>query len=71
MAIDTAQLETLRDELIKARAKGARSLQMGDERVEYRSDAEMAAAIADLDARINRAARPRPSTIRFSSSKGV
>ncbi|WP_236951370.1 phage head-tail joining protein [Ketogulonicigenium robustum] len=60
----------LRDKLILERARGVRSLQQGEEKVEYRSDAEMAAAIIDLEARINRASNPRPTTIRFSSSKG-
>lgn len=71
MAVSATELDALRDELIKARAKGVRSVQMGDERLEYRSDAEMAAAIADLDARIRSASRARPSTVRFSSSKGM
>lgn len=71
MAIDTSELETLRDALIRARAKGARELQMNGERVRYGSDAEMAAAIADLDSRIARASGRRPATIRFSASKGV
>lgn len=70
MAIEATELEALRDALIRARAKGARSLQMGDERIEYRSDNEMAQAIADLDARIRRATAARPSTVKFSSSKG-
>lgn len=71
MAIDATELETLRDGLIKARAKGVRSVQMGGERVEYKTDAEMAQAIADLDARIRHATRPRTTTIGFSSSKGM
>lgn len=70
MALSGEELETLRDALIRARARGAREVQMGTERVRYGSDAEMAAAIADLDGRIRAAGRPRPSTIRFSSSKG-
>lgn len=71
MAIEATELEALRDALIRARAKGARSLQLGSERVEYRSDAEMAAAISDLEARIARASKPRPATVNFSSSKGL
>lgn len=71
MAIDATELETLRDALIRARAKGVREVQHNGERVRYGSDAEMASAIADLDARIRSTARPRPSTVRFSSSKGL
>lgn len=70
MSIETAELVEMRDDLIRARAKGARAVQVGEERVEYRSDAEMAAAIADLEARIRRASAPRPASVRFSSSKG-
>lgn len=71
MAIEAPELEALRDELIKARAKGVRSLQLNGERVEYKTDAEMAQAITDLDARIRHASRPRSATIGFSSSKGL
>lgn len=55
MAISVAELETLHDALIRARAKGVRELQMGGERLRYGSDAEMADAIADLSARIRQA----------------
>lgn len=71
MAIDATELETLRDALIRARAKGAREVQLNGERVRYGSDAEMAAAIADLDTRLRATTGGRPSTIRFSASKGM
>ncbi|MFZ5964729.1 phage head-tail joining protein [Thalassococcus sp. BH17M4-6] len=71
MAISATELETMRDALIRARAKGARELQMNGERVRYGSDAEMAAAIADLDTRLRAASGGRPSTIRFGASKGL
>ncbi|RRH71977.1 phage head-tail joining protein [Falsigemmobacter faecalis] len=71
MSIPTADMIALRDKLILERARGVRSLQMGEEKVEYRSDTEMAAAIADLEMRINRASSHRPATVRFSSSKGL
>lgn len=71
MAIDAQELETLRDALVRARAKGAREVQMDGERLRYGSDAELAAAIADLDARLRATTAPRPSTVRFTASKGV
>ncbi len=71
MAIDVSELETMRDALIRARARGAREVQQGSERVRYGSDAEMATAIADLDSRIRTATKGRLSTIGFSSSKGI
>jgi hypothetical protein len=71
MAIDATELEALRDALLRARARGTRSLQMGGEKVEYQSDADMAAAITDLEARIRRASTARPTSVLFSSSKGL
>jgi hypothetical protein len=66
-----AELEALRDDLIRARARGTRELQMGQERIRYGTDAEMAAAIADLEARIARASSTRPHTVAFSARKGT
>lgn len=71
MAIDATELMTMRDALLRARARGVREVQMNDERVRYGSDAEMAAALNDIEARIRRASAARPSTVAFSSSKGV
>lgn len=71
MAIDTAELETLRDALVRARAQGVRSLLYDGKRVEYQSDAELAAAIADLDRRIAAAGATAVKTVVFSSRKGV
>ncbi|MBV6634750.1 MAG: hypothetical protein KI788_02445 [Mameliella sp.] len=71
MAVDVTELETLRDKLVMARARGVRKTELGDQSVEYRSDSEMAAAIADLDRRIAAAGSSRPGTISFSTSKGL
>ena len=71
MVVPASELETLRDALVRARAKGARTVQTADERAEYRSDAEMAAAIADLDTRIARGSANRRTTVAFASSKGL
>ncbi len=71
MAIDKAELENLRDALIRARAQGLRSLLYEGKRVEYGTDAEMAAAIADLERRIAAASGRRPTAIAFSTAKGV
>lgn len=70
MALGGDTLEALRDELLKARAKGVRTLQINGERVEYKTDAEMAAAIADLEARIKRVSSHTPGIVRFRASKG-
>lgn len=70
MALGVEELESLRDELVKARAKGVRTLQLNGERVEYKTDAEMASAIADLEARIKRASAAPTGAVRFKTSKG-
>lgn len=71
MTIGTEELETLRDALIRARAKGTRSVQYDGNKVDYSSDAEMAAAINDLEARIRRASTPRGGSVSFATSKGM
>lgn len=70
MAMTVQELTDMRDALIRARAKGVRTLQVAGERVEFKTDDEMARAINDLDARIRRASGTRPGVVRFSSSKG-
>jgi len=71
MALGTTELETLRDTLIRARAQGVRSLLYEGKRVEYGSDAEMTAAIADLDRRIATNEGRAIGKIRISTSKGM
>lgn len=70
MPVSVEDLIQMRDALIRARAKGVKSLRVGSETVEYKIDAEMAAAINDLEARIQRVSRSRTSFVRFKSSKG-
>ncbi len=71
MPVEAAELIEMRDTLIRARAKGVKTLQMNGERVEYKTDAEMANTINDLEARIQRASTSRPGVVLFSSSKGL
>lgn len=52
MAIDLSELTAMRDALIRARAKGVRSLQLNGERVEFVSDGDFARRIAALTAEI-------------------
>lgn len=65
-------LTRFRDDLTAARYSGVRRVRdQNGEEVEYRSDAEMAAALRALEAQIQ-AASVRPSNqIRFSTSKGI
>lgn len=64
-----AQLVRLR----KARSSGLRSVQHGDTRTEYKSDAEMAAAIAALEQQISGLEGTTRRRVRYiyESSKGL
>lgn len=70
MAIPVTDLETWRDALLKARLRGVRTVETDGHKVEYRSDAEMAAAIAAADAEIARRQNQRITDIKLSVSKG-
>lgn len=64
-------LEAMREALLKARYAGVRTVEVEGRHVTYASDAEMAAALADLDRRIATASAPRINQVRISSSKGT
>ncbi len=68
---DIADLEAMREALLKARFAGVRTVEYEGRRVTYATDAEMAAALADLDRRIGAASTPRVTQVRISSSKGT
>lgn len=71
MPHDLSDLNRMRDKLIEARAKGVTRVQIGMERVDFKSDSEMASALADLDMRIRRMSKPPVHTIKFTTSKGL
>ncbi len=73
MAVDLSELIELRDRLVMERGSGVSAVQLGDERIEFKNDAQMAAAIADLEARIRRASATSTASnaVRFSTSKGM
>lgn len=52
------------------RAEGVRKTRFGEDETEYRSDSELAAAIADLERRIAAALKPSPRIIYPLTSKG-
>jgi hypothetical protein len=68
---DVADLEAMRDALLAARFAGVRTVEYEGRRITYATDAEMAAALSDLDRRIGAASAPRVSQVRISSSKGT
>lgn len=66
------ELHTQLSELRAARASGIRRAEFRDRTVEYRSDAELAAAIRDLETRIAAAeGRPPVSVIRPRSARNL
>lgn len=75
MADDLATLLTQRSRLLEIRAKGMRSYEIdtgnGRRRIEYRSDEEVASAIADIDRRIAALQGTHINTVRIYSSKGL
>lgn len=66
-----AQLLAYRDALEAARYAGTTSVSVDRHSVSYKSDTEMAAALADLERKIAAASTGRVITIRIASSKGV
>ena len=72
MALPLDQLHKARDALASARFDGVREYRDSNgESVEYKSDAEMARALAALDSEIAAATRRPASTILFRTSKGI
>jgi len=73
MALTVAKLTQARDSLVEARMGGARSFQdQNGERVEFKSDSEMARALAALDREIAAlSGRATPTTLHFATSKGT
>lgn len=66
------ELTKMRGALFAARMNGTRSLQdQNGERVEFKSDNEMAKAMAALDAEITKASGAAPRTLHFTTSKGT
>jgi hypothetical protein len=67
-----AQLQDWRERLKDARYSGVRSVRDSNgETVEYKSDAEIARALAAVESEIAGASRPRQSIIYPTTSKGV
>jgi len=71
MADDLAKLTTELNHLLDTRRKGIRAYEIGNRRLEYRSDAELAEVIADLERRIAAFSGGPVRMVRFSSSKGI
>lgn len=71
-ALTVAELQTLRDSLVRNRANGIREFRdQNGETVTYKSDRELAAAIDSLEFEIGRMTAARPLTYIVRTSKGL
>ncbi|AEH88185.1 phage head-tail joining protein [Mesorhizobium opportunistum] len=73
MSIATSELQAMLDTLRRARSSGVLMIRHGDERVDYKSDADMQAAENALEKQIalaNGTSRPRLRRA-YQSSKGL
>ena len=68
---DLVQLTAWRDALMAARYQGIRTVEYDGKRVTYASDAEMAAALADLNRQMAMTGPQRVSVVQIRSSKGI
>lgn len=71
MATDLATLRKYRDALIEARFSGERSVRFGDQEVVFKTDRELAGALADCERRIAEFEGRRVKAVRFNCSKGL
>lgn len=71
---DLARLQAQRTALLSARFNGARRVKFrsgeSEREIEYRSDTELAAALAEVERRIAAANGRRSSVVRIHTSKG-
>jgi hypothetical protein len=66
------QMTARRDALLEARWRGVRVVDIDGRRITYATDAEMAAAVADLERRIAETkAGARRRIVRTAASKGL
>ncbi|NOX39620.1 MAG: hypothetical protein GXP05_03640 [Alphaproteobacteria bacterium] len=67
-----AQLQAYRDTLLDARFSGVREIKDANgETVIYKSDNELARALAAVESEILQLQKPRANTIVFATSKGI
>lgn len=73
MALTLDQLKAARDALVTARSQGVLSYaDQNGERVEYKSDKQMASALAALDVEISKVAGlAAPTKLNFVTTKGT
>lgn len=70
-ALTLSELETLRENLVRARLNGVREVRdQNGETVQYKSDREMAAALASVESEIARLQSNTVKQVRFTTTKG-
>jgi hypothetical protein len=70
--VTVEQMTARREALLEARWRGVRTIEIEGRRITYATDAEMAAAIADLERRIaDASAGARRRIVRTAASKGL
>jgi hypothetical protein len=70
--VNIQQMTARREALLEARWRGVRTVEIEGRRITYATDAEMAAAIADLERRIaDASAGARRRIVRTAASKGL
>ena len=69
--VDLTELKQRREDLLRNRTDGVARTKFGEDEVEYRSDSEIAAALASLDREIAALeGRQSVQTINFRSKRG-
>lgn len=70
-ALTLSELETMRENLVRARLNGVREVRdQNGETVQYKSDREMAAALASVESEIARLQSNTVKQVRFTTTKG-
>jgi hypothetical protein len=70
--VNIQQMMARREALLEARWRGVRTVEIEGRRITYATDAEMAAAIADLERRIaDASAGARRRIVHTAASKGL
>lgn len=71
-ALTLSELHSLRDALIRARLNGVREVRDSNgESVTYKSDREMAAALANVESQIAQMQSGAVNVVKFCTSKGT
>lgn len=66
-----AEMQARLEKLRQVRGYGHREVEWDGKRIRYASDAELAAAIVDLERQLAAASGSRVHTVRFGASKGL